>query len=108
MVVQEAARRKVLQHTEDLTWCQRLHALERLMRPLVFTHIDGGFRGVVRNDGTAIDGPLYGEQGPGGPLWAAVCGEHIMTAGRHYAEFPELDRETFIGIVGVDFKQQLC
>eukprot|EP01045_Picozoa_sp_COSAG04_P016308 COSAG04_NODE_1349_length_7133_cov_9.163918_5_plen_269_part_00 len=104
-VAEEGARRRLAAQSEQVrgwvsrgagvggSWLRALGEAEKLQRPLRFT--DHGV------------GVLLGEEGAlamGNNYKSAVCGEHEMRRGQHYATFTlRSNADAMVGVAGVDF-----
>ena len=91
---------------EDETWVRFYHRICLRRAPLAFTKLFGG--GIVHH-GHDRSRVISSSTSPGLPRWtgrgyygykSAVCGDHVMAIGRHYAEFSMEDGTGYlVGVV---------
>ena len=107
-VAEEGARRRLCAQSEQVrgwvcrggvggSWLRALGEAEKLQRPLRFT---------ARHDEVTLseEGTVATNQG-GFALRSAVCGDHEMRRGQHYATFTLRDNhgQAMLGVVGAGF-----
>ena len=128
---QEAARLAIQQHTPAEQqwvprtearepWCLLLQRLERQAEPVVFTHVcddrilksqQSLSDGKVVPQGSEVQAPYMIETEYDNTHFygSALCADHVMTAGRHYIEFPNLSNggnRLYLGVVRAGFEEQ--
>eukprot|EP01045_Picozoa_sp_COSAG04_P004215 COSAG04_NODE_180_length_21317_cov_3.470591_1_plen_242_part_00 len=107
-VAEEGARRRLAAQSEQVrgwvswgggggSWLRALGEAEKLQRPLRWTAHDEEVE--LGEEGTVATMESTGEHR------SAVCGQHVMRRGRHYATFTlrGLTWPAFVGVVGAGF-----